>query len=466
MKRLKKDIVLRCVKVLSLLLIVAAYAGSWYGYYADHLLHPYYRKGNLVFIALFAVIYIFLARVYEAYMISTNRVAETIYSQILSFMIADGVMYIVTWLVNKLVPNVIPLLITFAAQIVITVFWSLLAHAWYFKSNNAKSTIIVYDEKSDFHQLIEEYGYDKKFDVRKILPIDECLDNLDILKDTETVFLTDIHSHERNAVLKYCIQNGITVYVLPRIGDVLMSGARSMHLFHLPVMRVARYHPTPEYTIIKRSMDILLSIIGLVVFSPAMGVIALAIKLEDRGPVFYKQKRLTRNGKVFEVIKFRSMIVNAEDDGVARLSAGVNDDRITKVGKVIRKIRFDEIPQFINILKGDMSFVGPRPERPEIAAQYEEVIPEFSLRLQTKAGLTGYAQVYGKYNTTPYNKLELDLQYIAHSSILEDLRILLATVKILFVPESTDGIGNTELTALEEQRNSNDDWDLILKKYE
>lgn len=447
-------------------MIVAAYAGSWYGYYANHLLHPYYRKGNWAFIALFAIIYVFLARVYEAYLISTNRITETIYSQILSFIIADGVMYIVTWLVNKLVPNIVPLLITIAAQTLITVIWSVGSHIWYFHMHSAAGTIVVYEERSDFEQLIYEYGYDKKFDVKKIIPIDECLKDLSVLADTETIFLTDIHSHERNAVLKYCIQNGITVYVLPRIGDVIMSGAKNMHMFHLPVMRVARYHPSPEYTIIKRMMDILLSIIGLVVFSPVFAVISVAIKAEDGGPVFYKQERLTKNGKVFEVIKFRSMRVDAEDDGMARLSTGNEDTRITKVGKVIRKIRFDELPQFINILKGDMSFVGPRPERPEIAAEYERIIPEFSLRLQAKAGLTGNAQVYGKYNTTPYNKLELDLQYIANPSILEDLRILLATFKILFIPESTDGVDANSRTALEEQRNTNDDWDLFLKKYE
>ena len=189
-----------------------------------------------------------------------------------------------------------------------------------------------------------------------------------------------------------------------------------------------------------------------------MLIIAAAIKLSDGGPVFYKQKRLTKNGKIFEVIKFRSMRVDAEKDGVARLSAGENDERITKVGKIIRKFRLDELPQFINILKGEMSFVGPRPERPEIAAQYEEVIPAFSLRLQAKAGLTGYAQVYGKYNTTPYNKLEMDLQYIAKPSILEDLRILLATFKILFLPESTDGVDAERYTALE------DDKDIIGEK--
>jgi len=163
--------------------------------------------------------------------------------------------------------------------------------------------------------------------------------------------------------------------------------------------------------------------------------------------VLYRQPRLTKNGKVFHVLKFRSMRVDAEKDGVARLSTGDKDDRITPVGRIIRKVRIDELPQLLNILGGSMSVVGPRPERPEIAEQYEKELPEFRLRLQVKAGLTGYAQVYGKYNTTPYDKLQMDLMYIANPSFLEDLRIIFATVKILFVPESTDGVGEGQITA-------------------
>ena len=147
-------------------------------------------------------------------------------------------------------------------------------------------------------------------------------------------------------------------------------------------------------------------------------------------------------------MKFRSMRVDAESDGVARLSSGEDDPRITSVGRFLRKCRLDELPQLINILLGHMSLCGPRPERPEIAAQYEQILPEFNLRLQAKAGLTGYAQVYGKYNTTPYDKLLMDLVYIAHPSLLEDVRILFATVKVLFIPESTEGIRPGQETAI------------------
>ena len=271
--------------------------------------------------------------------------------------------------------------------------------------------------------------------------------NLEILKDVEAVFLCEISSHERNIVLKHCIANGIQVYLIPKIGDVLMSGAKQMHMFHLPMMLAERYNPNPEYLLVKRAFDIVVSALAMIISSPVMLCVAIAIKATDGGPVFYRQCRLTKDGKTFDVLKFRSMRVDAEKDGVARLSSGSSDDRITPVGRFIRKCRIDELPQFINIFMGDMSFVGPRPERPEIAVQYEETLPEFSLRLQAKAGLTGYAQVYGKYNTTPYDKLQMDLMYIANPNFAEDLKIMFATVKILFKPESTEGVQQGQTTA-------------------
>ena len=272
--------------------------------------------------------------------------------------------------------------------------------------------------------------------------------NLSVLDDVKTVFLSGIHSHDRNIILKYCVEADITVYVIPRVGDVIMSGAKVMHMFHLPMLRVGRYHPSPIFLTIKRGFDILVSGIAIVILSPIMAIVALAIKKTDGGPVFYKQVRLTKDGREFKVMKFRSMRVDAEKDGVARLSTGDKDDRITPVGHFIRKVRLDELPQLFNILKGDMSIVGPRPERPEIAAEYEKEMPEFRLRLQARAGLTGYAQVYGKYNTTPYDKLQMDLTYIANPSVLEDLRIMFATVKILFMPESTEGVAEGATTAM------------------
>ena len=297
--------------------------------------------------------------------------------------------------------------------------------------------------------LINSYGLDIRFNVVATPNIWDVFKNPDqYLDQAEAVFLIGVHSHERNQIIKACVQRGIRAYIIPRVGDVLMESAQPLHLFHLPILMLERYNPAPEYLFFKRVFDILASGIALIILSPLMIIVALMIR-RDGGTAFYRQKRLTKNGKEFYVLKFRSMRMDAEKDGVARLSAGENDPRITPIGRFIRACRIDELPQLINILKGEMSVVGPRPERPEIAAQYEEEFPEFSLRLQAKAGLTGYAQVYGKYNTTPRDKLLMDLQYIAKPSIAEDLKIMFATVKILFLPESTEGIAEGQTTAMD-----------------
>lgn len=310
--------------------------------------------------------------------------------------------------------------------------------------------MIVYDVREGMEKLINQYDLQKKFQVEEVLQVEECLDNLHKLDKIETVFLSGIHSHDRNIILKYCIEHHIKVYVIPRVGDVLMSGAKQVHMFHLPMFRIGRYDPQPEYIFFKRLFDLAIAGAATIVLSPIMIITAIAIKAYDKGPVFYSQVRLTKDGKEFGVLKFRSMKVNAEKDGVARLSSGDNDPRITPVGRFIRKCRIDELPQLLNIIKGDMTIVGPRPERPSIAAEYEETMPEFRLRLQVKAGLTGYAQVYGKYNTTPYDKLLMDLMYISNANLLDDLMIMFATVKILFMAESTEGVAEGQTTAMEE----------------
>ena len=194
-------------------------------------------------------------------------------------------------------------------------------------------------------------------------------------------------------------------------------------------------------------MDVVISAVLLVIASPFMLLTAIAVKACDGGPVIFSQERVTVDGRRFRVYKFRSMIVNAEKDGVAVL-ASQHDSRITPVGKVIRATRLDELPQLYNILRGDMSLVGPRPERPEIMKKYEESIPEFSYRLKVKAGLTGYAQVYGKYNTTAYDKLKMDLMYIENYSLLMDLKLLFMTVKVMFMKESTEGLSKEQLDEL------------------
>lgn len=439
---------LRIVKLINAVGMTAIFGVCWYWFYADNISSPYYNRGNWVVIAIFAVLYLLYGRIYDAFKVSLYRISEMVYSQSLSAILSNAVMFLIIWLLSNSIPPIWPLLLATAVQILFAVVWSYYAHRWYFATFPPRNTIILYDARPGMEQLIREYGLEKKFSVVKTAAVGDCLDgNLEMLQDVQAVFLCGVHSHERNVILKYCIARDIQVYMLPRIGDVLMSSAKPLHLFHLPMLQVTRYDPAPEYVILKRAFDIVVSGVALLVLSPVFLAVSIAIKAYDGGPVFYKQCRLTKDGKTFMVHKFRSMKVDAEKDGVARLSTGDKDDRVTPVGHFIRKVRLDELPQLLDILKGDMSIVGPRPERPEIAAQYEKKLPEFALRLQAKAGLTGYAQVYGKYNTTPYDKLQMDLMYIAHPSFMEDLRIIFATVKILFIPESTEGVAEGQTTA-------------------
>lgn len=449
-KILMHDIPLRLIKVLNIICLTIPFAGCWYGYYSGQMKDGFYNRGNLLMIALFMFVYFLFARIYNAFLISINRISEMIYSQVLAALITDGISYLIIALLVKGFPNIIPGVMAIAGQIVMSLIWCFLAHRWYFRSFPPQKTMIVYDVREGMEKLIDQYDLECKFEVTEILQVTDVINHLERLNTIETVFLSGIHSHERNIILKYCIEHRIQVYVIPRVGDVLMSGAQQVHMFHLPMLRTGRYNPQPEYWILKRLADLLIAGVATVILSPIMIITAIAIKAYDRGPIFYSQIRLTQDGKEFGVLKFRSMKVNAEKDGVARLSSGENDPRITPVGRIIRKCRIDELPQLLNILKGDMTIVGPRPERPSIAAEYEKVMPEFRLRLQAKAGLTGYAQVYGKYNTTPYDKLLMDLMYISHANLLDDLFIMFATVKILFMPESTEGVAEGQTAAMEE----------------
>lgn len=261
----------------------------------------------------------------------------------------------------------------------------------------------------------------------------------DDIEKFDAVVINGIDLDSRNEILKYCYKNSIRVYIVPTVQDIVINNSNTIHLIDTPMFLLRNRGLSPENRFVKRTIDIMISLTALIIVSPVMIIIALLIKVYDRGPALFKQKRLTIDGKVFEVYKFRSMIVDAEKDGVARL-ASKNDNRITPVGKFIRMVRIDELPQLLNILKGDMSIVGPRPERPEIAEEYMKEMPEFEYRLKVKAGLTGYAQVLGKYNTTPKDKLLLDMMYIENYSLFLDFKLMLMTIKILFMSESTEGV--------------------------
>jgi len=217
----------------------------------------------------------------------------------------------------------------------------------------------------------------------------------------------------------------------------MFQGCTPKHLLDTPLMKYEYKYENKSSNILKRVTDIVFSVLILTILSPVLLLIALLIKIEDGGPVFFKQARCTKDARVFDILKFRSMIVDAEKDGVTPCTDG--DSRITKVGRIIRKTRLDEMPQFFNVLKGDMSIVGPRPERVEHVLQYMKEVPEFAYRMKVLGGLTGYAQIYGKYNTSAYDKLRLDLLYIENQCFTLDLKLIMLTVRTMFTPESTEG---------------------------
>ena len=448
MSRFKHTLLLNIVKSLNIILITVPFCLCWHYFYGLHITNPFGFRGNTVIIILFAFLYFVMARIYDGLKVSLYRISEMIYSQVLGVLISDGIIYCIICLLSERLMNILPGLLCIIGQSVMIVIWSVFAHKWYFRQFNAQKSAIVYELRKGMEILIDEYGLSKKFEVQATYQVKDCINNLPLLDEYQTVFLSGINSHERNIILKYCVEKDVNIYIIPRIGDVIMSGAERLHIFHLPMLKVSRYNPSVFYLFAKRLFDISFSLLFLVIMSPLLFVVSVMIK-SDGGTILYRQERLTKDGEPFYLLKFRSMCMDAEKDGVARLSTGEDDDRITKIGRFIRKLRIDELPQMINILKGDMSFVGPRPERPQIAKEYEKQLPEFRLRLQAKAGLTGYAQVYGKYNTTPYDKLIMDLMYISNPRITEDFKIIMATIKILFTSESTEGIASGQVTAMD-----------------
>ncbi len=268
----------------------------------------------------------------------------------------------------------------------------------------------------------------------------------------DAVLINDISSEIKNDIIKICYDIDKRIYYVPKISDIIMKSSESLNLFDTPIQFSRNIGLTLRQRVIKRFFDVVLSIIGLILSSPIFMIVAIAIKLEDGGPVFYRQDRCTLGGQAFSIIKFRSMKVDTDKTDKFR-PAGENDERITKVGKVIRPHRIDELPQLINILKGEMSVVGPRPEVLRNVKKYSKDISEFSFRTKIKAGLTGYAQVYGKYNTSPLDKLKMDLIYITNYSILLDIQILFETVKVVFKIESTEAFteeSQNELISFEE----------------
>lgn len=397
-------------------------------------------KGKYVLMGIYAVLtYVFFQNADSTMFGQLNRV-DLIIGQI----IALGIVNVLTFLQLCLIANMVltpkPMLMLYGIEIVVAIVLVLLYTTLYHKLYAPHDMLLVFGHKRGVELKIKMDSRRDKYNIRKLISAEEGFDAICAeAKKHDAVILNDVPAQLRNDILKFCYAHRIRTYVAPKLTDVMLRGAKNITLFDTPLLLVKGTGLTPAQRVAKRAMDIVLSAIALLIAAIPMLLVAAAIKLEDGGPVFFKQKRMTRFGREFEILKFRSMIVDAEKYSGAVLATG-DDPRITKVGKFIRATRLDELPQIINIFLGDMSIVGPRPERKVIADEYCKDIPEFDYRLKVRGGLTGYAQIYGKYNTSAYDKLRLDLMYIENYSLMLDIKLIILTVRILFSKESTEGV--------------------------
>lgn len=424
--------------------LAALWAIVWYSYYADTIALPLFRKGHWLVIAIYLLLSFTFTNIYGGYKIGHLKRGDVMYSAILSGLFVNIVTYLQVSLLSLRFVNPCPILVLMIVDAACIVLWAIQANKLYQALYPPHKMLLVYG-RENVEGLIEKIqSRPDKYEIAEMIHIEDGIDRvLERISCYEAVLLCDIHSQQRNDILKYCFARSIRTYLTPKIADAIVRGADEIHLFDTPILLCKNRGLSFEQALVKRLFDVVASAVALVVSSPFFVLIAAAIKLQDGGPVFYRQTRLTLDGKEFVLCKFRSMIVDAEKENGAQL-AEKNDPRVTPIGRFIRMCRLDELPQLFNILKGDMSLVGPRPERPEIINEYEQHMPEFRFRLKVKAGLTGYAQVLGQYNTTPYDKLKLDLMYIEKYSFLLDIKLILMTIKVLFVPRSTEGVNDAK----------------------
>ena len=408
----------------------------WEKYYADVIIAPFFRRGNWVVVLIYLVLTLLVFKAYRCTKFGYLKRSDLIYYQLIGISIVNFITYFQISVIGRNFMPLAPMLLLTGLDYISVLFWALLVSRIYFGLFPPRRLVVVYGSAKAAELVMKMSSRVDKYMICESISCAAGLREITkLLNDFEGVILCDVPAELRNDLLKYCCGHRLRAYIAPKISDILMRGGDELRLFDTPLILCRNEGLSPEKRFVKRCFDLLISALLLLLLSPVMLICAAAVHLEDGGPVFYRQRRLTRDGAEFEVLKFRSMIPEAEADGKPVLAAE-NDLRITKAGRILRRFRLDELPQLINILRGEMSLVGPRPERPELAAEYAKKYPEFPYRLQVEAGLTGYAQVTGTYDTEPIDKLKMDLMYIEQYSLLLDIQILLLTLKTaLFPPE-------------------------------
>jgi len=444
----KKNMVKKSYKIICILTAFLSSSALWY-----YNLSPYWEEDYTGYMTLFLVGVLFcitywvFAKMYQAPKIGIYRLTELTYFQLLAFTIADAILFVesVIWFHGLEKLMIRSFVICLGTQMMITVLSIFVHNRLFARYDVARKVMIVYGNEH-YHSLVKKMKAKKfRYNIVGCYSDDTPMEQLKAqIVECESIYLYETSEQLKKDLVYYCDGIGKDIYLTQSVDDLITMGFDISHTFDTPFIRTKRMPVKWYYPFVKRTFDIVASLLACIVLSPIFLLVAIAIKLYDGGPVFFTQDRAGKDHKVFKIYKFRSMITDAEADGMRRATS--NDERITPVGKLIRAIRIDELPQLINILKGDMSIVGPRPERVELDEIYTKQMPEFALRLKVRGGLTGYAQVFGKYNTTPEDKLKLDLLYINQRSVLLDLKLILYTIKIMFVPESTEGFEEDETT--------------------
>ncbi len=431
--------------MLIVVLTTSVFIYFWKNNYNIGIVFPFYYKGYWLmgaFYIFFLVLFIYIyGGMGYGYLKNTN----IIFSQILSLLCANVLIYLETVLLSAKFVDALPMIEMTCMQGIIITVYSFCMDKLFKKLFPPHKITVLYQSYDPSEMLRKVKMRQDRYRIKEVVSVDkEWSEIVRIIDNSQAIMIYDIHSELRNKIVKYCYEKDVRLYVTPKISDVLLRSSENIHLFDTPLLLLRNSGMSFEDRFLKRLMDIIVSLLVIVVTSPIMLIIAIAIKAYDRGPVFFKQKRCTLNGKVFEIHKFRSMIVDAEKEGLS-VPASEKDPRITPIGNIIRATRLDELPQIFDILSGNMSLVGPRPERIEHVEKYTNDIPEFAYRLKVKGGLTGYAQIFGKYNTTAYDKLKLDLMYIQNYSVLLDIKLILMTIKIIFMKESTEGFDEKQI---------------------
>lgn len=434
--------------IILLAIQTAIFGCIWYGIYEPQLATPFWQRGNWAVIGMYTLFVFFFNRVFGGYRIGYLRIIDICVSQILALFCANVVTYFQLCMVAKDYVQIMPLIMMTVIEVVVIIPFVYVVRYIYVRLYPPRTMIVVYGHYAPDELIDKMNTRSDKYNVCATVSYEIGYEKLyPLLHEYNSVVLCDLPAQARNQIMKYCYQEGIRTYVTPKISDILLRGAEDIHLFDTPLLLARNQGLSVDQRFFKRIEDIVISVLGIIITSPIMLVIALAIKLYDGGPVLYKQQRYTRDKEVFDILKFRSMTVHEESFENTEITQK-EDSRITPVGHIIRRTHLDELPQLFNILKGEMSVVGPRAEWVNTTDRYVEEVPEFIFRLKVKAGLTGYAQVYGKYTTSPYDKVKLDIAYIQKYSLWLDIKLIFLTIKILFDREKTEGMEGNRKTAL------------------